>query len=550
MAGLPSVAASLRALATGTPTLWPPSELAAPALALARSGLLAPVRPDRLAGMALALARFGVTPATGYAAAAARWPDRAAVVDDTGVTTFAEVDRRSSALARALREVGLRPGGSVALLLRNSAAFPVAQVAAAKAGADVVYLNTGFAGPQLADTLAAEGADVLVGDDEFAGVLAAAAGERPCVLVRWGCAPLPDAAYDFDELARGDARPPSWSQRRAGRHVILTSGTTGAPKGAARTAPGLRGLEPVAALLSAIPLRARGVTVLAAPMFHAWGFAHLALAQLLGSTLVVTRRFDPARVLDLVAGHRADTLVAVPVMLQRTLAVPADAHDTSSLRVVAVSGSALPVPLAEALSERYGEVLYNLYGSTEVAYVSVATPADRRAAPGSVGRPLPGVRVAIVGEDGRELPVGEPGTIYAGNALSFAGYTGGQDKDRLAGLVSTGDVGHLDADGRLWIDGRSDDMAVTGGENVFPGEVEGCLLAHPAVRDVAVVAVPDPDLGQRLVAHVVADGVDAAGLRAHVKAHLAGYKAPREVVFHEALPRNETGKVLKRELAR
>jgi fatty-acyl-CoA synthase len=225
--------------------------------------------------------------------------------------------------------------------------------------------------------------------------------------------------------------------------------------------------------------------------------------------------------------------------------------DTSTLRIVALSGSALGLTLAAEFMDRFGDVLYSLYGSTEVAYVSVAGPADLREAPGTAGRVLRGVVVRVVDEDDNDVEPGEVGRIFAGSAMAFEGYTSGEDKTRLGKLASIGDVGRVDADGHLFIEGRDDDMIVSGGENVFPAEVEAVLQRHDGVADVAVVGVDDEKFGQALVAYVVRQGgstVSEDELRAHVKRELAGYKVPREVVFRDELPRNETGKVVKRDL--
>jgi fatty-acyl-CoA synthase len=218
--------------------------------------------------------------------------------------------------------------------------------------------------------------------------------------------------------------------------------------------------------------------------------------------------------------------------------------------VVAVSGSAIPASVAERFMDEYGDVVFNLYGSTELGYVTVAGPHDLRAVPGTAGRALPGVTLRILADDGAELPAGRTGRIFAGSALTFEGYSGGQDKERIGGLVATGDLGHLDDDGRLHIDGRGDDMIVSGGENVYPREVEEALLQHPAVADAAVVGVPDERFGQALEAHVVLrdGGASPDELRGWLKGRLAGFKVPREVVPHDELPRNETGKVVSREL--
>jgi fatty-acyl-CoA synthase len=270
--------------------------------------------------------------------------------------------------------------------------------------------------------------------------------------------------------------------------------------------------------------------------------------------VVLHRRFDPKETLRAVEAHRATALVVVPVMLQRMLELgeqELSRYDTSSLRVIASSGSALPGPLAQRVMDVFGEVLYNLYGSTEVAWATIATPQEMRAAPGTAGRPPRGTVVKILDSDWRELPRGRTGRIFVGNELLFEGYTSGGDRDRFESLMATGDVGHFDAQGRLFVDGRDDDMIVSGGENVFPGEVEDLLASVAGVREVAVLGVPDQEFGQRLQAFVVAeDGASLSEeqLKDQVKSNLAGYKVPREVVFLDQLPRNATGKVLKREL--
>jgi fatty-acyl-CoA synthase len=334
--------------------------------------------------------------------------------------------------------------------------------------------------------------------------------------------------------------------------VILTSGTTGTPKGAARKQPD--SLEPSAALFSKIPLRAREATMIAAPMFHSWGFAHFTLGLPLASTLVLRRRFDPEQTLDAVAQHRATALVLVPVMLQRILELPAETiarYELRSLRVIALSGSALPGELATRAMDVFGDVLYNLYGSTEVAWATIATPQDMRAAPGTAGTPPRGTVVRLYDDDGRPVGPGGTGRIFVGNEMAFDGYTGGGGKEVIDGLMSTGDVGHFDEAGRLFVDGRDDEMIVSGGENVFPREVEDLLADHEAVEEAAVLGVDDPQFGQRLKAFVVLrEGRTATEeeLKAYIKANLAGYKVPREIAFLDQLPRNATGKILKREL--
>ena len=314
------------------------------------------------------------------------------------------------------------------------------------------------------------------------------------------------------------------------------------------------GVGPAVALLSILPLRSGETTVVAAPLFHSWGFGHLALGLLLGSTIVLHRQFDPVATLEAVTQQGATVLVAVPVMLQRMLDVPAATRrtfDTSSLRAVVVSGSSLPGGLAPRFMDVFGDVVYNLYGSTEVAYTTVATPEDLRSRPGTAGRPLRGTTVAVLDAHGHPVAPGAQGHIWVGNELLFEGYTGGGTVATTRGLMNTGDVGRLDDDGRLFVDGRADDMIVSGGENVFPEEIEHLLTAHESVAEAAVVGVADEEFGQRLKAFVVrkpAAQLTAGAVRDYVRSNLARYKVPRDVEFIENLPRNLTGKILRREL--
>jgi acyl-CoA synthetase (AMP-forming)/AMP-acid ligase II len=514
------------------------------------SGLLGPTRPDRLAKVAVALKKWGTTSAGAFAVAAARTPDQPAVVDELGTLSYGEVHRRGNALASAFSREGIRPGDPVAIMCRNHRGFIDASLAVSRLGANVLYLNTAFAAPQLAEVVERERVVAIVYDEEFANIVEPVrAGRKGFVAWHDGESANGDRLIE-DLIAEGDpAGVPV--PRDPGRVIILTSGTTGAPKGARRSAAGLGA---AAALLSKMPLKARETTVVAAPIFHTWGLAHFTLGVPLASTMVLRRRFDPEGTLRAVARHRASALVVVPVMLQRMLELPDEVfakYDVSSLRVVAASGSALPGPLSTRVMDRFGDVLYNTYGSTEVAWATIATPEDMRAAPGTAGRPPVGTRVRLLDDHGREVAVGQTGRIFVGNELPFEGYTGGGGKEIVDGLMSSGDVGHFDAAGRLFVDGRDDDMIISGGENLFPSEVEDLLAGHEDVREVAVVGVPDEEWGQRLKAVVALNAGAECGedeLKAYVRANLAGFKVPREIVFVTELPRNATGKVLKREL--
>ncbi len=534
-----------------------PADLVADKLFLLRqltsAGIVRPLPPRTIARMLRALRAFGPTPAAGYTVNAIRRPDRLAIIDDAGHLTFGEVHARTNALARRLRELGVREGDAVAIMCRNHRGFVESLVAASKLGAHQLLLNTMFSGPQIRDVLDREQPVAVLYDEEFHALLGDGAGRQRVAWADPAVEPRATGVPFAEELIAGgdprDLTPPA----ELGRMVILTSGTTGAPKGAARQQP--RSLDPVAQILSRMPLKTEQRTMLAAPMFHSWGYLHFTMSFALGSTLVLQRRFTPEGTLAAIAEHRCDVLPVVPVMLQRILDLPDEAlaaHDLSSLKIVALSGSALPGALALRAMDRLGDVLYNLYGSTEVGWATIATPEDLRAAPGTAGKAPRGTAVRIYDDAGQRVTTpGVTGRIFVGNDMRFDGYTGGGGKDTIDGLLASGDVGLFDAEQRLFVAGRDDDMIVSGGENVFPREVEDLLADHPAIRDVAVLGVPDPQWGEALKAVVVlreGQTLAADAIAAHVKANLAGYKVPRRIEFVDELPRNATGKVLKRVL--
>jgi fatty-acyl-CoA synthase len=501
--------------------------------------------------MLIAFERYGLL-AGAVTIGAIRHGDQVAIRDERGDLTYRELDLRSNALANAWREVGLKPGDGVAVLARNHRGFLDALFAAAKCGARIILLNTSFAGPQIREVAGREGTDLLVYDDEYAEVLE---GIDDPPRGRWRAWVDDDETDDEDTLdalilAHKTTPPPK--PKTGPKIVILTSGTTGTPKGAPRSEP--KSLSMIGGLLGKVPFRAHETTELCAPMFHALGFAMTALGLGLGSTLVIRRRFDPEVTLRSLEENGASAMVVVPVMLQRILDLGEDkvkAADTSALRIIFVSGSALGVELVKRAMKAFGPVVYNLYGSTEIAYATIATPTDLKLEPGTVGGVVRGSIVKLLDEAGEEVPAGEIGRIFVGNAAQFEGYTGGGNKELVDGLMSSGDVGHFDDDGLLFIDGRDDDMIVSGGENVFPAEVEELLAAHKAVEEVAAIGVDDEKFGQRLKAFVVVrkgEKLTEDQAKKYVKDNLANYKVPREVVFIDELPRNPTGKVVKREL--
>ena len=514
------------------------------------SGLARPQRPDRLVRALSAYTRLGPTPAAGYTTNAILRPTATAIIDELGTLTFEEIHQRTNALANSWLDAGLGEGDGIAIMCRNHRGFIEATVAASKIGAHALYLNTAFAGPQLTEVVKREKPAAIVYDQEFAELLEDA-GKRRKRFVSWVEDDSPPDPTVEELIESGDTEPPV-APGEPGRVVILTSGTTGTPKGATRKQP--EGLSPAISLLSRIPLKAGERTMIAAPLFHSWGFAHFTLGMLLHSTYVLQRRFDPEGTLSAIAQHQCTSCPMVPIMLQRILELPEEVrskYDTSTLRTVPVSGSALPGDLALRFMDEFGDVIYNLYGSTEVAWATIATPLDLRAAPGTAGKAPLGTTLRIYDENGNELPRGETGRIFVANEMLFEGYTGGGSKDVIDGLMSSGDVGYVDDQGRLFVEGRDDDMIVSGGENVFPQEVEDLIARQDGVEEVAVIGVDDDKFGQRLKAYVVkrkGAKVTEDSVKSAVKSNLARYKVPREVEFIKELPRNATGKVVKREL--
>jgi fatty-acyl-CoA synthase len=506
--------------------------------------------PQFLVSMARGIHETGPSAASGIFGGRFLRGAEPAIIDDSGTTSFAQLRTRTLSIAQGLRAAGVGPGHNVAILARNHKGFVEATSAAAILGADSLFLNTGFAGPQLEDVLEREGAGTLIYDEEFTAIVEQGANKLQRFL-SWsdGDPSVPT----LDHLSRENAPEVPPRPEKLGRSTILTSGTTGTPKGANRSGAGLD-LTTAIGFFERMPYRVGETMLICAPTFHAWGLVNYGMASLFANTIVFQRRFDPERVLQAIEEHRVGAMAVVPVMLNRILALdPAiiAQYDTSSLRMVGCSGSALPGELAIRWMDTFGDNLHNMYGSTEVSVTSIALPNELRAAPGTAGRPPLGTTVRIYDDNDRPVPNGTTGRVFVGNAQQFEGYTGGGGKKMLDGLMSIGDVGHFDENGLLFVDGRDDDMIVSGGENVFPAEVEDLLSDHPALHEAAVIGVSDEAFGQRLKAFVVLSPgarLTAEEAKEHVKNHLARHKVPREVIFLDEIPRNASGKVLKRVL--
>lgn len=515
------------------------------------TGVVRAARPDRAYRQLHSLARWGFTLGGGFAAAAAKSPDRIAVIDDHGTRTFAEIHQRSHRIAAGLNASGIRTGNTVGILARNHMTMTECTIACGMLGVEVVLLNTGLAARQIESIAHRHQFDALFVDDEFDS------------MVRY----LPDDVTRISlsnrttishrrTLEHFVAAPSAQFERpdRPGTVVVLTSGTSGSPKGALRPTP--KGFGTVAAMLSRMPLQMNERMLIAAPLFHSWGLAALQISTPLRATVVLQDRFDPEDCLRAIAEHSCTSLIAVPIMLQRILDLPEGVrkkYDTSSLRVVACSGSALTGSTVSGFMKIFGPILYNFYGSTEVSWATIANPDDLRDSPASAGRPPLGTTVAILAADGTTVPVGVLGRIFVGNDMLFDGYTNADPpsiaSSKGSAMMDTGDLGYLDCNGRLFVCGRDDEMIISGGENVFPGPVEDAISNLPQVGEVAVVGVPDAEYGQRLAAFVVgrgSAGLDADMVRTYIRNRLSRFSVPRDVTFLDELPRTATGKVVKR----
>jgi acyl-CoA synthetase (AMP-forming)/AMP-acid ligase II len=518
-----------------------------------RAGVIAPMRPDKYLRIAAAMQRENMGITSGFAAASQRCPDRPGLVDELGMLTWREIDQRADAFATGLQAL---PSGAkvIGIMARNHRGFVEALIAANRIGADLLLLNTSFAGPALAEVIQREGVDAVIYDEEFTTTVDRALADKPeaARIIAWTDGP------------QGGLTVEKMITEHAGRHphrastksniILLTSGTTGSPKGAKHSGGADGGPGILKAILDRTPWRAEEPVVVVAPMFHAWGFSQLVFAASMACTVVTRRKFDPEATLKLVDRHRATGLCVVPVMFDRIMELPDEVrakYSGRSLRFAAASGSRMRPEVVISFMDQFGDVIYNNYNATEAGMIATATPQDLRAAPETAGKPAGGTEIRILDEDSNEMPAGEVGGIYVRNSTQFDGYTSGKTREFHEGFMSSGDLGYLDGAGRLFVVGRDDEMIVSGGENVYPIEVEKTLTAHEDVAEASVIGVDDEQFGQRLAAFVVlSDGGSATPdmLKQHVRENLANYKVPRDITILDELPRSSTGKIVRREL--
>jgi fatty-acyl-CoA synthase len=470
--------------------------------------------------------------------AAIRAGSRLALIDDDGPLTFAELRSRYRALARELiARFAAGPGRQIAVIERNHRSLVVALLAAARTGADVLLLNPDSPPGVLAKLLAAHAAP---GRADVAGGVESA--DAPAMIILHG-AEIDVAALDANaprlalvpEVGCSSSSSPLPRLRKPGHLCVLTAGSTGLPKRIGRK-PTISSVLPfVLGLLDTLPIAMHRPVVLAVPCFHGHGLATLAMALAFAAPMCLGRRYEIAPLLARAPAAPSPIVVSVPTLLGRWLAAGAAKGKVAAV----LTGSApLPPQLCAGLLELLGPVLYNLYGSSEAGVVSVATPPMLAEAPGTVGHPLPGTEVCILDARGHAMPPGQVGLIHVRGPLVV--------RPDPQGWLCTGDLGRLDDAGRLHICGRADGMFVSGGENVYPQEVEACLLEHPAVAEAAIAVVADAEFGARMRAFIVVrQGVSLTPeeLRAWLRQRLDRHKQPRTIELVAALPRNVLGKI-------
>lgn len=516
------------------------------------------------------LASGSQNPSLIYRINARNTPSKAAIIWRGRVTTCAELDERIDRLSAGLVRRGIGRKKSVIIMMRNRQEFVEVGAAAARAGAAAVSISWRTTAKELVYLANHSGARGIVTEPELLPAIEHAKDELPAhflenvfVIGSEAKTTGPVRTTALDQLYEDPA--PAARSRKNGLEpandedaavVIYTSGTTGKPKGAVRKFP-KDTMQAALRFVNETPMRVDDVHLVACPLYHSTAFGFMTFAAMLGQTCVLMDEFKPEAFLEHIERHAVTTTAVVPTMLHRVLELPLATrkkYDARTLRAVFSGGAPLPAPLALDFMDEYGDVLYNFYGATETGLVTLAKPADLRAAPGTIGKALPGNEIRLLGEDGREVKAGHVGELYVRNKMLVAGYhndAAATEQSMLDGFFSVGDLARCDVSGHYFIEGRKRDMVISGGVNVYPAEVEGALEQHPGVAECAVIGVPDREWGERVRAFVVkkeGSNLDEGELKAFMRERLAGAKVPRDFVFIDALPRNPTGKVLKREL--
>ncbi|MGI9594792.1 MAG: AMP-binding protein [Acidimicrobiales bacterium] len=501
-------------------------------------------------------------------------PDKLALADDAGTVTFAQLDERVNRLISALRGAGLGEGDTIAIVSGNRNEWFELALACANAGITHVPVNWHLVAPEIAYILADSGAKAVMAGHRFVDEVARALDDERCAGVDLSLVagqPATGRFQSFDDFRAGGS-PSEPDDQSFGGPMFYTSGTTGNPKGVRST---LSAMEPgttpevwhlIGAGFSQM-MEVPGVTALCGPVYHSAQWAFSFLPMMAGSATVMQHRYDSAGLLELIDTHNATNVHLVPTQMKRLVDLPDEtraAYDGSSMKLVLHGAAPCPPVVKRALIEWWGPIITEYYGSTEGSIITMINSEQWLDKGGSVGPPLPNMEITVIGDDGRPAEPGRQGTLYFRNAMGMDfEYHNAPEKTAEAhlepGLFTTGDVGHVDEDGYLWLSDRKIDMIISGGVNIYPAEIEQVLGGHPLVADVAVIGVPNEEYGEEVKAVVVLGesasgdgGVDreaaTATLAGYCREQLAGYKCPRSYDLADALPRTGTGKVQKRKL--
>ncbi|HSO31905.1 MAG TPA: AMP-binding protein [Labilithrix sp.] len=530
-----------------------------------QSGLLWSLTTPGLMALLRVFTSGSQNPSQIYRIHARNSPSKPALIWRGRSTSFAELDERIDRVAGGLARRGIDRKKSIILMMRNRQELVEVGAAAARAGAAAVAISWRSTPKELVYLATHSGARGIVLEAELLHTLEAVKDELPPAFLEnvfvvggsGGSTKVRTIPYDtLIEEAAPKAPPPVRGQEDEAAVVIYTSGTTGKPKGAVRKFP-KDTMQAAFRFLNETPLRVDDVHLVTCPLYHSTAIGFMSLSHILGQTVVLMDDFKPEAFLELVDRYGVTTSAVVPTMLHRVMDLPADVrkkYDARTLRAVFSGGAPLPAAVASDFMDMFGDVLFNFYGATETGLVTLAKPADLRAAPGTIGKALPTNDIRLMGDDGREVTEGAVGELYVKNKMLVSGYHEDEEATKQSmrgGFFSVGDLARRDASGHYFIEGRKRDMVISGGVNVYPAEVEGVLEQYPGIREVAVVGVPDREWGERVRAFVVMKSgweADEGAIKSFARERLAGPKVPRDFVFVDSLPRNPTGKVLKREL--
>lgn len=469
-----------------------------------------------------------------------------------------EVADRALRLAGGLARMGVEDGDVIAVMLRNGPVFIDAIQSCLTAGCYYCPINWHFKTDEVAYLLNDSAAKVLIVEADLLATLDGAIPAGVQVLVVGAGA---EDARDYEDWL-AQQTPYDGPERTPRAHMAYTSGTTGRPKGVVRLVPPPEARAQMAEFMRELCSIAWGITpgvraLVTAPLYHSapTSFTQQAIQQ--AEKLVLMPRFDAEQTLALIEKHRIDVVYLVPIMYVRLLRLPAEVrakYDISSVRFVASTGAPCAPDVKQGMLDWWGDVIFETYASSETGMITLQDPQSARRKPGSVGRPIGDTRIRIVGEDGKECGVGEPGVIYVRQPMvpdfTYLNNEAARTKAGLDDLATVGDIGYLDAEGYLYVCDRQSDMVISGGVNIYPAEIEHVLITMPGVRDCAVFGMPDAEYGESLMAVVATSDpqVDAAAVQAFVRENMAGYKVPKRVDLVEVMPRDDNGKVAKRRL--